>query len=129
MKLFKCEKCGNVYEEIEAKSPCTPTCCGESSHELKAGAVDAALEKHVPVVSQEGDQLVVKVGSVAHPMQEEHYITNVWAEFEDGSVDRFTLVPGQAPEATFALRGRKGHVVVYEYCNLHGLWKSEIDVD
>ena len=128
MRNFKCDKCGNVYEMIEQKSGCTPVCCGSPTRELKAGEVDAAMEKHVPVLSQENDTLIVKVGSVPHPMQDVHYIINIWAEFEDGSMDRISLVPGQAPEASIALRNRKGHVVVYEYCNLHGLWKAEMDI-
>ncbi len=128
MKIYKCDACGNVYEKIGGDSACTPTCCGKSSRELVAGEVDAAAEKHVPVVEKKGDFLVVNVGSVEHPMLPEHYITNVWAEFEDGSVVRIGLLPGNAPTAQISIQNKTGKVVVYEYCNLHGLWKTEIEL-
>lgn len=128
MRLFKCDRCGDIFELVEQKSGCTPTCCGEQARELKAGEVDAAVEKHVPVVSQEGNLLHVVVGGVEHPMTPEHYITNIWAEFEDGSVERSGLVPSNKPSTTFDLKGRSGKVTVYEYCNLHGLWKAEFTI-
>lgn len=128
MRLFKCDVCGNVYEMLDQQSGATPVCCGKPTRELKAGEVDAANEKHVPVVSQEGNVLKVSVGSVEHPMQEEHFITSIWAEFEDGTLEKAGLVPGGKPEAVFDIKGRTGKVVVYEYCNLHGLWKAEIAI-
>ena len=84
------------------------------------------VEKHVPVVEINGDILTVKVGSVEHPMLEEHYITMVLVEF-DNRVLRVNLKPNEKPEAVFALNGYKGNVNVYEYCNLHGLWKTEVE--
>lgn len=119
MKLFKTES-GAVIEALLGEVSC--------GTELKAAAEDAALEKHVPVATQEGDLLKVVVGEVAHPMTEAHLITDIWAEFEDGSLERSKLVAGGAPETTFLLKGRKGKVVVYEYCNLHGLWKTELTI-
>ena len=127
MKLLKCPICGNVVEMVEDHG--VPLmCCGKPMVEVKAGEVDAAVEKHVPVVEQNGHKLIVKVGSVPHPMLEEHYITAVWAEFEDGTVEKKTLIPGQEPQVHFCVKHRSGKVTVYEYCNLHGLWKTEFTI-
>lgn len=129
MRLFKCDVCGNVYEMIEQKSGCTPACCGKPTRELKAGEVDAAAEKHVPVVKRDGNILKVSVGSVEHPMLEKHYITSIWTEFADGTLDKAALIPSTKPEADFDIKGRTGKVNVYEYCNLHGLWKTEFTIE
>ena len=90
--------------------------------------MDVAQEKHVPQVSVEDNKIKVVVGSVEHPMLEAHYITNIWVEYSDGTVDRAGLVPGMKPEYVFDSKGRTGKVTVYEYCNLHGLWKNEIEL-
>ena len=97
-------------------------CCGEKMQEIVPGSVDAAAEKHVPVIKTEGQKVTVSVGSVAHPMQEEHYITFVCLETENGHQIKY-LKPGTKPEAEFTLNNDK-LVAVYEYCNLHGLWKA-----
>ena len=125
MKLLKCPICSNIVEMIEDKG--VPVmCCGKPMVELNANTTDGAVEKHVPVVEINGDILTVKVGSVEHPMLEEHYITMVLVEF-DNRVLRVNLKPNEKPEAVFALNGYKGNVNVYEYCNLHGLWKTEVE--
>ena len=125
MKIVKCNECGAVFEMVvEPKGGQLP----EGFHEVKAGSKDGALEKHVPVVEQNGHKLIVKVGSVPHPMLEEHYITAVWAEFEAGTVEKNTLNPGQEPQVHFCVKHRSGKVTVYEYCNLHGLWKTEFTI-
>ena len=125
MKLLKCPICGNIVEMIEDKG--VPVmCCGKPMVELNANTTDGAVEKHVPVVEINGDILTVKVGSVEHPMLVEHYITMVLVEF-DNRVLRVNLKPNEKPEAVFALNGYKGNVNVYEYCNLHGLWKTEVE--
>lgn len=125
MKLLKCPICGNIVEMIEDKG--VPVmCCGKPMVELNANTTDGAVEKHVPVVEINGDILTVKVGSVEHPMLEEHYITMVLVEF-DNRVLRVNLKPNEKPEAVFALNGYKENVNVYEYCNLHGLWKTEVE--
>lgn len=125
MKLLKCPICGNIVEMIEDKG--VPVmCCGKPMVELNANTTDGAVEKHVPVAEINGDILTVKVGSVEHPMLEEHYITMVLVEF-DNRVLRVNLKPNEKPEAVFALNGYKGNVNVYEYCNLHGLWKTEVE--
>lgn len=89
---------------------------------LVADTKDAALEKHVPEVTREGNKLDVVVGSVEHPMTEEHYIQFI-AVAQGGKVQVQRLQPNEAPKASFVVED--GPVVVYEYCNLHGLWKKE----
>lgn len=122
-RFFICEHCGNIVGLI--KSSGVPIkCCGQNMTELVAGTTDAALEKHVPVVEVEGNQVKVKVGEVAHPMVEEHFIQWVYLQTDKGG-QRKNLLPGEAPEVTFALADEKP-VAVYEYCNLHGLWKTDI---
>lgn len=121
MKFYVCEHCGNKITFVESKG--VPVmCCGQKMTELVPNTVDAAQEKHVPVVEQDGDKVVVKVGSVEHPMVEEHFIQWVAVETEKGSQIKY-LKAGEKPEAVFDLAGEK-LVAVYEYCNLHGLWKA-----
>lgn len=127
MKLLKCPICGNVVEMVEDHG--VPLmCCGKPMVEVKADEVDAAVEKHVPVVKVEGDYLVATVGEVLHPMTPEHLISNIWVEFSDGSAMKVTLTPEDKPEARFNIAGKKGKATVYEYCNLHGLWKAEVEL-
>ena len=106
--------------------PLPMICCAEQMSELTANTTDGATEKHLPVVTRNNGKLEVVVGSVEHPMLAEHYITNVWA-VAGNQVLRAELKPGEAPKAVFALGDYKGTVEVYEYCNLHGLWKSEVE--
>ncbi len=120
MKLFRCAKCGTLIEMLEEN--CTVVCCGEPMKEVKANTVDAAVEKHVPYCEIDGDIVNVKVGEVAHPMEEEHYITFIAAEYKD-SVVKYNLKPGEVAEASFDYE--KG-MTIYEYCNKHGLWKKEL---
>ena len=103
-------------------------CCGKKMEEVEAGAVDAALEKHVPVLKVEGDCLTAVVGDVLHPMTPEHLISNIWIEFADGSNKKVTLTSDDEPIAKFNIAGKSGKATVYEYCNLHGLWKTEIEL-
>lgn len=122
MKIYKCKKCENIVELIEDKKGVL-TCCGETMEELIPNTVDAAAEKHVPyTVIEEDDVLYVKVGEVDHPMTEEHYITWVAAVYDD-SVLKYNFKPGEVPEAVFDY---EEGMVVYAYCNLHGLWKKEL---
>lgn len=127
MKVYKCDTCGLVVEEL--LPGVNPACCGKPMRVVEAGSIDAALEKHVPVATVDGDVLNVRVGGVDHPMLEEHYITNIWVEYADGSIDRTSLKPGNEPAYSFHLNGRKGVVTVYEYCNLHGLWKTTLTIE
>lgn len=125
MKLMKCSVCGNMVEMVEDKG-IPVMCCGQPMKELNANTTDGALEKHVPVAEVVDGMLHVKVGSMEHPMLAEHYITMIVAEF-GGHTYRAELKPGEKPEAVFALGDYKGKISVYEYCNLHGLWKTDVE--
>ena len=121
-QFFKCKKCGKILEVVNKGCPVV-VCCGEEMTELKANTNDGATEKHVPVIEQNGDKVTVKVGSVVHPMEADHYIQ--WIEIEtDKGIQRKFLNPGEEPKATFTLSGEK-LLAAYEFCNKHGLWKSE----
>ena len=123
MKFFRCDHCGNFVGVInDAGVPMM--CCGQKMTEVVAGTTDAAVEKHVPVVTVDGNIVKAVVGSVEHPMSEEHYIEWIALETEKG-VQRKTLKAGDAPAAEFALTADDKVVAAYAYCNLHGLWKSE----
>ena len=121
--VYKCSDCGTIVMLIK-KGGCTPSCCGHAMAELKANTTDAAQEKHVPIAEVKDNKIVVKVGSAAHPMTEEHLIEWIALETKKGVEIRY-LSAGEAPEAVFADNGDA--VAVYGYCNLHGLWKTEIN--
>ena len=122
IKYYKCPVCGNVIEVINGDIS-RVKCCNQPLNLLNANTEDAALEKHVPVYEVEGEQINVTVGEVIHPMEEKHYITFISLVTED-RVIRVDLKPGNAPIATFPYV--KGSII-YEYCNLHGLWKKEVE--
>jgi len=119
-QIYKCEICGNIIEVLHPGADAL-VCCGEPMKLIKENTVDAALEKHVPVIEKTKNGFKVKVGSIPHPMLLEHYIE--WIELiADGRSYRQFLSPGQKPEAEFCIKAEK--VEAREYCNLHGLWKS-----
>ncbi len=119
MKVFKCMVCGNIIEMLHDKSG-SLVCCGQPMKNLVENTVDAAKEKHVPVKEAIDSGLKVKVGSVAHPMEDSHYIE--WIEIiSGGQIYRKYLNPGDSPEAVFPVTGEW---TAREYCNLHGLWKA-----
>ena len=121
LEIYKCELCGNIVEVIHAGGG-DLVCCGEDMKLFKEGTVDAAKEKHVPVIEKTADGYKVTVGEVAHPMDEKHWIE--WIELvADGKAYRQFLDPGQEPVAEFCVKADK--VTAREYCNLHGLWKAE----
>ncbi len=122
-KFFRCKHCGNIIGMID-NAGVPIKCCGEAMEELVPNTVDAAKEKHVPVVSVEGNVVNVAVGSVAHPMEEKHYIQWIYVQTVNGG-QRKSLKPGDAPQASFALVDDEV-VAVFEYCNLHGLWKIDM---
>ena len=122
-KFYICEKCGNVVGMIHS-SGVTPVCCGQKMTELQAGVVEASREKHIPEVSVKDGTVEVVVGSVLHPMAQEHSILWVYLETDKGG-QRKNLEIGSEPKVVFALADEKP-VAVYAYCNLHGLWKKEI---
>ena len=120
LQIYKCEVCGNIVEMLHAGAG-QMVCCGQPMKLYKENTMDAAKEKHVPVIEKTAAGIKVKVGSVAHPMEEKHYIE--WIEvIADGKTYRQFLHPGEAPEATFELKADE--VTAREYCNLHGLWKA-----
>lgn len=120
LEVYKCEACGNIVEVLHGGGG-ELVCCGQPMERLVENTVDAAKEKHVPVIEKIGGGVKVKVGDVAHPMEAEHYIE--WIEvIADGKADRQFLNPGEAPEAEF--KGAAENVTAREYCNLHGLWKG-----
>ena len=120
MKVLKCERCGKIVVQLDQK-PCPTMCCGEAMKELVPNTTDAAVEKHVPVVEQEGNTVTVKVGSVTHPMVEAHYIQFIALVTKNG-VQYKALTPEDEPKAVFALVEGDEVVNAYEYCNLHGFW-------
>ncbi|MBR5534702.1 MAG: desulfoferrodoxin [Ruminiclostridium sp.] len=122
MKFYKCNQCGDVIVSVQDNDP-KVTCFGEEMVELVPKTADSAVEKHVPVVEVEGNQVKVTVGSTLHPMAEEHSIQWVALETEQGNQVKY-LKPGQEPVAVFALTPGDKVVAAYEYCNLHGLWKA-----
>ena len=122
-KFFKCPHCGDIVSYIQCKEGGPGVfCCGEMMQEIKPNTVDAAKEKHVPSAVREGNKLVVTVGSVSHPMTEEHHIA--WIVAADGArTQRVALTSTQAPSADFFVSDDP--VTVYAYCNLHGLWEAQ----
>ena len=122
-KFYICEKCGNLVEMIH-DSGVNPVCCGQKMTHLEPGVVEASHEKHIPVVSVEGSVVKVSVGSVMHPMSEEHSILWVYLQTDKGG-HRKNLEVGASPEVSFSLNNEKP-LAAYAYCNLHGLWKVEI---
>ena len=121
-KFYKCNRCGNVVEKVvDSKVPVV--CCGEQMQELIPNTVDASNEKHVPVVtSLDDNHIKVEVGSVPHPMLPEHHIAFIYVETESGGI-RINLK--DKPEAVVCTCSERP-IAVYEYCNLHGLWKTEL---
>lgn len=118
--IYKCAVCGNIVEVVHAGMG-DLVCCGQPMQLMTENTVDAAKEKHVPVVEKVAGGYLVKVGAVAHPMEEKHYIE--WIELlADGKAYRQFLKPGDKPEAFFAIEAAQ--VSAREYCNLHGLWKA-----
>ncbi len=124
VKFYICETCKNIITKIvDSKVPVV--CCGKPMKELVPGAVDGALEKHVPKVTIEGNTVKVQIGEVIHPMMPEHYIQFIALETKTG-VQIKNLKAGDEPKAEFLLADGDEAVAVYEYCNLHGLWVKKI---
>lgn len=120
LEIYKCGSCGNIVEVFHPGAG-ELVCCGEAMALQKENTVDAAKEKHVPVIERGEGTITVKVGSVPHPMESAHYIE--WIEvIADDKVYRAQLQPGQPPEATFPVSAQ--NIQVREYCNLHGQWSA-----
>lgn len=121
-EIYSCKACGALLEVI-SEGQGSPSCCGQEMELIKPNTVEASQEKHLPVIEVTSEGVLVKVGSIAHPMEEKHYITLIEI-IVDGRVYRQQLKPGAKPEAFFPIKAQ--HLVAREYCNLHGLWQSEI---
>jgi superoxide reductase len=120
LQIYKCEVCGNIVEVLHAGQG-ELVCCGKPMKLFVENSVDAAKEKHVPVIEKTGTGFKVKIGSVPHPMEEKHYIE--WIEvIADGKAYRQFLKPGETAEAFFEISAST--ITAREYCNLHGLWKA-----
>lgn len=121
LEIYKCELCGNIVEVVHGGAG-ELVCCNQPMQLLAENTVDAAKEKHVPVIEKTADGTKVTVGSVPHPMEEKHHIE--WIEIiAEGNAYRHFLAPGDKPEACFP--AFSGAVTAREYCNLHGLWASK----
>ncbi len=124
LKMYRCKHCGNIVI-MAYNGGGQLVCCGEPMELLEANTFDAAAEKHVPVATVDGNTVTVKVGSVEHPMTEEHYIGSILLECTGSLQTRF-LKYTDKPEATFTVAPGEKPVAVYEYCTLHGLWKADL---
>ena len=123
LKFYKCAHCGQIV--LKVKETAVPVvCCGQPMQQLLPNTTDAANEKHVPVVSVNGNVAKVVVGEVEHPMLDVHYIEWIILETNLG-YHQAKLNPGQKPEATFVLAEGEEVVKAYEYCNLHSLWATK----
>lgn len=120
LQIYKCNICGNIVEVIHTGAG-ELVCCGQPMELLVENTTDAAQEKHVPVIEKVDGGIKVAVGSVAHPMETDHFIE--WIEvLVDGKAYRQFLNPGETPEAFFSVEGEE--ITAREFCNLHGLWKA-----
>jgi len=120
MSVYRCSVCGNIVEVLHVGGG-TLVCCGKDMVLVTENSVDASAEKHVPVIEKTAEGVLVKVGSIPHPMEEAHFIE--WIELLcDGVSHRKFLNPGDKPEALFTVSGTE--LLAREYCNLHGLWKN-----
>ena len=124
MNLYVCKLCGNMTELLNS-SGVPMVCCGKEMTKIVPNTVEASTEKHLPEVTVSGSSVSVQVGSVLHPMESGHFITFIYMKTETGSQIK-RLKPGDEPKAVFALPPDDVPVAVYAYCNLHGLWKTEI---
>lgn len=121
LEVYECKICGNLVEVLRGGKG-ELVCCGEPMEKLTAKTADTGMEKHVPVIEKVDTGYKVKIGSIPHPMEQEHYIE--WIELlADGRAYRQFLSPGQAPEATFAIEAAE--VSAREHCNKHGLWEGK----
>ena len=119
-EVYKCGVCGNIVEVLHTGAG-ELVCCGKPMNLQNEKSHDEGEEKHLPVIEKEGDKLIVKVGSIPHPMEEDHYIEWIEAVSDKGEVAKVFLKPGDLPEAEFGFDVMSAR----EYCNLHGLWVNE----
>ena len=123
-KFFICRHCGNIIAKVE-DSGVSVVCCGDEMEEIIPNIIDASVEKHLPVVKVEGQKVSVSVGDTPHPMWAEHFIQWVFLETDNGGQRRI-LLPGDAPHVDFFIANDDKPIAVFAYCNLHGLWLTEL---
>lgn len=123
LRFFRCAKCGDIAVKV-VDCGCGLTCCGSEMEELVPNTVDAAREKHVPVIERDGQTVTVKVSEVEHPMAEDHYIQFIALHTTRGT-QVMRLRPGDKPQATFALADDAEPIEAFEHCNKHGLWSAQ----
>ncbi|MDD4689545.1 MAG: desulfoferrodoxin family protein [Eubacteriales bacterium] len=123
-KFYICKQCGNIIGLIN-NSGVPLVCCGEEMTELVPNTIDAAVEKHLPVIKVDGNKVIVEIGSTPHPMTQEHYIMWVYIDTKKGG-QRKELEPGDKPYVEFALTDDDTLESAFAYCNIHGLWKSSL---
>ena len=124
-KFYECKKCGNIVAYVK-ESGVPVMCCGQKMEQIIPGTVEASKEKHIPVYEVKGNVVEVTVGSVEHPMVDVHFIEWISIQTKFGN-QRKVLKPNEEPKATFALVDGDEVEAVYAYCNLHGLWKAEVE--
>lgn len=124
LKFYMCKHCGNIITHMK-DSGVRVVCCGEEMEALTVNTVDASYEKHIPAVKTEGNKIVVRIGSEDHPMVPEHYIEWVCLQTKTGLQLEY-LQPGEEPAVDFLTLEAGDGIAVYAYCNLHGLWKSDV---
>ncbi len=123
LKFYICRHCGNIIVKLE-DSGVPVVCCGEPMQELIPGTIDATVEKHIPTIEIKDDQVIVRVGEIPHPMIPEHYISWILIVTESGYQIKYTKT---LEEASVVFKTTEKVLAAYEYCNLHGLWKKELD--
>lgn len=128
LSIYYCETCKNVIEVVNTNPTVKLQCCGVDMKKIVANTTDAATEKHLPVVNVEDSSLFVQVGEVMHSMTEEHYISNIYVLDDLGNLQKQVLSSSDNPEVSFDISPKAKKIKVYSYCNLHGLWKTEINL-
>lgn len=122
MKFYFCKTCKNiVYYISDEHAPVM--CCGDVMKELIPNTVDASYEKHIPVITKNGNKILVEIGEIPHPMMEEHYIEWIALETTKGAYFKY-LSPNDEPKAEFYIGSDESVISAYEHCNIHGLWKK-----
>ena len=127
VRFYKCKNCENVIGLIHGNSE-NISCCGEKMELLHANSTDAATEKHIPFVNIEDNTLFISVGEVLHPMTDEHYISRIYVLDDLGNMQKISLNSSDTPEVSVRFNENAKKLKIYSYCNLHGLWKKEIDL-
>lgn len=128
LNLYYCETCKNLVEVLNNNPTLKLQCCGKDMKKIEPNTTDAATEKHVPVINIEDNSLFIQVGEVMHPMSEEHYISCIYVVDDLGNYEKITLTPSDNPEISVEINENAKKINVYSYCNLHGLWKKEINL-